>query len=729
MARTSWFVLIAFVCASSAVLASAAWATGATAPDAQVHPSDRDEILRAINALASSNETTTTAAREFLLDTGDAAVPFLLGALKHAGPEAVRMAAAGILGELRNRDAVTPLFVAAQVDTSPRVRMAAQLALDELVADLNDPHIEDTRRRAYEKITRTAIIELERVLRQSDDEAERARAARSIGVYGEERDLDTLYNRAKHDKAPAVRIACYEAIERLTYPLVLARDFQALSWDPPSRPHNAVAVHATERLLNLLDDEDDADVRAAIVENLTEIVYPIFLLGERRFHSRRAALDDHRRIIEVVTEQFRLDLEDDEPTEVKIAEVAALIRLLSAYYRVGEVDVQDEIRRRLTSEYKRVFVEGTDSYRTLLVRTRFDRFYRSSPPNNDKLAESVVDVLRDLYADEPSAHLRRLAAEGIGLLGDSSDAVAIIRGLEHEQNHDVWEAAIDALGLLDRASSATFLINTVYVNPEAPGRLRAAAVLAVGRIHYPQETRRLAGLLYKEEDVDVLAAGAEALGYYRDPATAAVLVQMLQHESPEIRATALEALRTNPHPDSRQAIETLLFQDPDPGVRAAAATTLSVLGGPSVIPTLIKALDNQPADVRRAVAVELGILNRVRASERLVLSKSVDALIGVATSDPDAEVRIEAAASLGALGDQKAIEPLVSHLLDEDEPDVRHAIYDALLAINHPSMAIVAINAKLSDIAKVDRAVYEELQDVLVYLDNQRRGLGAGPAS
>jgi HEAT repeat protein len=716
MARTAWFVLLAFVCIVSA-------------STAQVHPTERDEILKAINELASSNATAAAAAREVLLDKGDAAVPFLLDALKHAGSEAVRMGVAGVLGELRNRDAVTPLFVAAQVDTSPRVRMAAQIALDQLVADLNDPHIEDTRRRAYEKVTHDALVELKRVLRQSDDATERARAARSIGIYGDERDLDTLYSRAKNDTSPAVRIACFEAIRRLTYPLVLARDFQALSWDPPSRPHNAVAVSATAQFLALLDDEKDADVRVAIVKNLAEIVYPIFLLGERRFRDRRGPFDDHRHIIEEVTDEFRRDLENGEDTDVKIAEVEALIHLLSAYYRVGDVDVQDEIRRRLTSEYRRVFLEGANDYRTLIVRVRLDRYYRSTPPKNDALAESLTRVLRTLYSDEGNWRLRRLAAEAIGLFGDSSDSVAIIRGLEKEQNHDVWEAAIDALGLLDRASSATFLLNTVYLGPKAPTRLRAAAARAVGRIHYPQETRRLAALLLKEQDADVLVAGAEALSYYRDPATAAVLLQMLRHTAPEVRAAALEALRYNPDANSRQAIETLLFQDPDPSVRAAAATTLSALGGPSEIPTLIKALENQSAEVRRAVAVELGILRRVRASETLVLSKSVDALIAVATSDPDAEVRIQAATSLGQLGDPKAIEPLVSHLPDEKEADARQAVYDALLAFRKPSMVIVSINSKLPVIQRDDPALYAELQELLVDLNNQLRGSTLTPLS
>ncbi len=704
MARAFRFVLLvsAFTLATFASAASAG----------QVHPTERDEILEMINALGSASEDRVEAAHEGLLDKGDAAVPFLLDALKLSRSEAIRMEAATLLGEARDDTALTPLFVASQIDPSPRVRMAAQLGLGRLVADLNDRRIADTRRRDYEKVTREVIIAFKKRLKSDPDKRVRIQAARSLGTYGAETDLDLLYDRAERDKVSQVRVACYEAIRRLTYPIVLARDFQALSRDPAKRPRNPIAVLTTKRMTRSLFDEKDADVRVAIVENLTECVYPIFLLGERRFRRGGALFDDHRWMIEEVTDQFSRDLDKGEDSDVKRAEIAALIRLLSAYYRVGDVDLQDEIRRRITSEFRRRYFVNTSDYRGILIRVRFDRHYRTSPPKNDRIAERVSKVMKDLFLEEADWRVRQLAVEALGLFGDMSDSITIVKGLRSERNNDVWETAIHALGLLDKNSSATYLL-TLYSNPKVPTRLRAAAARSIGLIHYPRETRQLAARLSQEPSLEVGLAVIEALSYNRDTATARVLFDQLRHSNPEVRAAALVSLRYNPYDGSAAAIQSLLLADPDPAVRAAAAATLATVAKAQAVPTLARAVSDESATVRRAAVVELGLLKAVSA---------VDALIAAATGDPDPEVRIEAAASLGQIRDQKAIEPLVRRVQTERQADNRRAIYEALLAIRAPNTVIVSIWGKLPQLKKDNPVVYDELQVLLAYLQEQKRG-------
>ncbi len=684
----------------------------------RVHPTERDRIVEAVDALGSSSESKVEAARAFLIEAGDKALAFLLDALEISGSEPIRVEAATVLGELRNEGALTPLFVASQVDPSPRVRMAAELALERLIADLNTPRPEDVRTRDYEKVTRGTIIELKKRLKSDPDPSVRAHAARSLGIYGEERDLEFLYGRAKRDKTAAVRAACFEAIRRLTYPIVLARDFRSLSRDPAQRPRNPIAVSATKAMLSLFDDENDTEVRVAIVENLTECVYPIFLLGERRFRSRArpggsaGAFDDHRWVIEEVTDEFTRDLEQADSFDLKRAEITALVWLLSAYYRVGDVQLHDEIRRRLTREVRRGFLLGTSGYRDLLIQVRVDRHYRTSPPDNDKLAKRVTDVLKEIYLNDSNWRVRALAAEGIGLFGGRSDSIALAKGLKNETNAEVWEATIIALGRLDKASSATDLLG-VYLNPQAPVEVRVAAVRAICMINYPKETHRLAGLLALETDIDVLVAGIEALGFNRDDDTAQALFQFLRHAEPEARAAALEALRYNPHKGSASLIASLLLTDPDAAVRAAAAPTLTVLAGDAAAPTLTRALKDDDPGVRRAAAVELGLLKAASA---------VDALIAAAVGDVDADVRIEAARSLGDIRDLKAVEPLVRRAIIEDAFESRRAIYEALLAMRQPHTVIVAIWAKLPELIKDNPTVHDEFQQLLLYLREQSLG-------
>jgi HEAT repeat protein len=684
----------------------------APAIQAPVHPTERDEILKMISALGSASEDTVERAREALLEKGDKAVPFLLEALKHDASEPIRMDVAALLGELRDESALTPLFVASQVDTSPRVRMAAQLALEHLTADLGERRTEDTRWRDYEKVTQKTITELKNHLKNDADEEVRARAARSLGIYGSEDELDFLYDRARRDKVPRVRVACFNAIRRLTYPIVLAQDFQALSSTPIRRPRNPIAVLTTKRMIERFRDEEDPAVRVAIVENLTECVYPIFLLGERRFRGGRGSTDDHAWIIEAVTDEFRHDLEKTEDAGTKRAEITAVIRLLSAYYRVGDADLHEEIRRRLTSEFRRQYLDTTSDGSSILIRVRFDRYYRTRPPKNDKMAERVADVLGQLYLEDGDWQIRRLSVEGIGLFGDKSDSVTVIKGLSHEQNLDVWESAIRALGLLDKATSATYLLG-LYQSSKVPDRLRAAAALSIGMIHYPQETRRLAALLAQEPSLDVRLAAIEALSFNRDATTARTLVGQLRHDEPRVRAAALEALRYNPDKDAASLVESLLLTDTDAAVRAAAAPTLAILARQAAVPGLTRALRDDSRDVRRAAAIELGLLEAADALEPL---------IAVATTDPDPDVRLEAALSLGDIGDIRAIEPLVRRVLIEEQLDNRRAIYEALLAMRKPSSVIVSIWGKLPPLQQQNPTLYEELQELLVYLQEQSKG-------
>ena len=202
----------------------------------QVHLDDRDRILSAVNALGSSSETRVEAAREFLLTAGDTAVPFLLDALRISGSEPIRVEARTLLGELRSEQALTPLFVASQVDPSVRVRMAAELALERLIADLNTPRPEDVRRRDYEKVTRATIVEIKKRLKSDPDPRVRQQAARSLGIYGEERDLDDLYGRAKRDKEAAVRIARFAL--PTSRPVIECRDDKVLGRCVFAATHN-----------------------------------------------------------------------------------------------------------------------------------------------------------------------------------------------------------------------------------------------------------------------------------------------------------------------------------------------------------------------------------------------------------------------------------------------------------------------------------------------------------
>ena len=85
--------------------------------------------------------------------------------------------------------------------------------------------------------------------------------------------------------------------------------------------------------------------------------------------------------------------------------------------------------------------------------------------------------------------------------------------------------------------------------------------------------------------------------------------------------------------------------------------------GPSAVPHLIRALDDEDLDVQRTAAWALGELGDDRALEPLI----------AALKDENGRVRSSAAFALGKLGDPRGLRALIAVLKDEEEGVRFHA--------------------------------------------------------
>jgi HEAT repeat protein len=106
-----------------------------------------------------------------------------------------------------------------------------------------------------------------------------------------------------------------------------------------------------------------------------------------------------------------------------------------------------------------------------------------------------------------------------------------------------------------------------------------------------------------------------------------------------------------------EAVPPLLeaLRDPSPEVRETAITALRFLEDPRAVPALIRVLEEDPvAEVRGEAADTLGSLGDARA---------VEPLIG-ALDDARADVRAEVADALAYLEDRRAVPPLIRALQD-----------------------------------------------------------------
>ena len=123
-------------------------------------------------------------------------------------------------------------------------------------------------------------------------------------------------------------------------------------------------------------------------------------------------------------------------------------------------------------------------------------------------------------------------------------------------------------------------------------------------------------------------------------------------------------------------------------VRSAICWILARVSDQRAVPALLGALGDESSKLRAAAARSLGELGG---------DANVQPLIAAMVEDEDAEVRLSGAYALGLLGNKQAVEPLVTRLRDANEdPRVRGAIAEALADLRDRRAVIPLIKA-LSD--------------------------------
>jgi hypothetical protein len=162
----------------------------------------------------------------------------------------------------------------------------------------------------------------------------------------------------------------------------------------------------------------------------------------------------------------------------------------------------------------------------------------------------------------------------------------------------------------------------------------------------------------KDEDANVRAEAASALGELYDEHGVEPLMEALKDEDARVRMKAAYALGVL---QDERAVEPLMeaLKDEDAKVRVTVVWHLARLGGDfrrdeEIAGPLIEMLRDVDADVRSQAAYVLGGVRDERAVEPLI----------EALKDPDVGVAGPAATSLGRLKDERAVEPLIEALKD-----------------------------------------------------------------
>jgi HEAT repeat protein len=290
-------------------------------------------------------------------------------------------------------------------------------------------------------------------------------------------------------------------------------------------------------------------------------------------------------------------------------------------------------------------------------------------------AAAAAGPLRELLGQAAESVLRAQIVVALGAIRDGSSRPTLVEMLEDPVPAVRYLAveSLHAMGARDAAAPIDALGQelTGQIRHDAADWSAHAAALVV-------QARTLVAVLRALIDLDPATGETTMLEAAKLPAVDAPAAAALAVETAlfECRRVALHGLGYVP---SAAAVE--LLQGPqglghaDYRIRAIAARSLAVQGGPAALDRLLPSLQDRSAEVRWTAALGLG-----RLADRRAVQPLLEHL-----SDSSARVRREASLALGYLGDPAAksgLQALAS--ADEAEP-VRAAAAYALRLIDRPT--------------------------------------------
>lgn len=344
----------------------------------------------------------------------------------------------------------------------------------------------------------------------------------------------------------------------------------------------------------------------------------------------------------------------------------------------------------------------------------------SSDPRNEREIhpETATLALRNALED-PSPKVRAAAAQGFGEMRPSDieddDLESLIAALKDSDT----SVAISAAKAFDqlRSDSAVPVLTEIYRNERNPAELRNQAVLTLGMICNPDSMPIFLKALQEangKPSPEIAGALECALQKRPDKSAFQPILKAVRSKPPEAwywlsLRSLIRAMGATKNPDAFTPL-TEFLKAPTHEVRSYAADGLGLLGDPRAIPLLggllkdthddvqlsaasaITNFKDFPAPPELIAALEYSDTVQMHAAKALVLSndpKAIDALIAAMPKHPvaiyalgeshDPRVvpaliaffqnpanktvdRGSVAASLGKLGDIRALDPLIASL-------------------------------------------------------------------
>ncbi len=223
---------------------------------------------------------------------------------------------------------------------------------------------------------------------------------------------------------------------------------------------------------------------------------------------------------------------------------------------------------------------------------------------------------------------------------------------------------------------------------------RRAAISALSGEDSEEVIQAVAGLLTSDTDFTVRARAAEILGNIRSRKAIPYLLDALEDENRNVKASAIVALGYIRDSNAVEPLMDFVRREENEGLRISALNVLGIIPDDRSVPLLMDSLNSESGRIRRIAAQSLG---RLRSGE------AVRALTDAA-SDEDKNVRLYAVRALGEIGEEEAAGSLKSLLNREDDIELKVAIAHSLGQLGLDDGYSVALDAARSDDTRIKRS-------------------------
>jgi HEAT repeat protein len=613
----------------------------------------------------------------------EAAVGPLIQALKNKDRD-VRMAAAGILGEIGNKMAVEPLIKALK-DEDKDVRKVIVKVLGK-IGDIRavEPLIHALKNEDW-IVRQYIVMSLGRMGKQAveplieafkdEDLKVRTGAAKALGEIGDKRAVETLLRAMKEDLSD-VRMEAAEALEKIGWEPKNEKDeifflFAIKQWKELKNLGKA----AEELLTKAMNDDKDPTVRRGAGRTLGR---PDWNFGTLTLDKSFWNLSvDKEKDNDIIVKDRWFDLGKGDYVRLGEMTVENLFKAIKSvdFTMDDAIVVWQELIEALGAKGDL----GAIEFLTQLLKENRHDYYK------------VAVILRALCDIRDKRVVKPLIDGVYYIVGDSSGRIF---------DEFTYLKVIETLGELRDTRAMDFLIGNLGSNYEEVRREARLALVKIGKPaikplireldekwdnwRLREEAARIFGEIQDIRAIESLIGflGDEGVTIRKEAVLAlkkfgeAAIEPIIQALSDEyVRDNIIEVLTKMREPAIKSLIRAL--KDEDPNIRVGAVLVLREMRAKEAIEPLMRLLQDNVEFLRSEVAYTLDILgwkpkNDAEKAYYLIANEDWDEIgelgedavepLNWAFQDEDDYIRHDAAFALGKRGDLKAIEYLIKEL-------------------------------------------------------------------